>query len=105
MTNQEKTPPVANDEVSQNIQQASKSPFVHLMFEGHGRMTLNAAGITVAGVLVAFLIGYFLDRRFETSPLFTIIAVILGFPLTQVLIYKRFSGIIRDLGAQSSKKD
>lgn len=53
--------------------------------------------VSILGPLVFFLgIGYYLDFKFDTKPIFMIIALFSAFIITNFLIYKKISVLIND---------
>ncbi len=51
---------------------------------------LHATGYTIVNVAVISGLGYLLDQQLGTFPGFFITGLVLSFPLTMVLIYKKF---------------
>jgi len=48
-----------------------------------------AASYTVGNVIVFGGLGYLLDQYLDKSPIFMIAGVVISYPLTQYLLYKR----------------
>jgi F0F1-type ATP synthase assembly protein I len=62
-------------------------------------------GYTIAIPLIIFaLLGRFLDKRYETSPLFLLGAIFLSLIVSGVGIYKKVFEIIKDLEQEERKK-
>jgi len=53
------------------------------------RVLLNAASYTVGNVIIFGGIGYLLDKKFDTAPVLLIIGVVISYPLTQYLLYRK----------------
>ncbi len=58
-----------------------------VIFRKHHYITLRTFGITLLSLFILTSAGYLLDKILETKPLFLIISLIFGFPITQTAVY------------------
>jgi F0F1-type ATP synthase assembly protein I len=58
-----------------------------IMFKKHHHSLALTIGITIATIGTFSTLGYFADIYFKTDPAFLITAIVIGFPVTQGLIY------------------
>jgi len=68
-----------------------------LIFSKHLQITLRVAAITLGSIGIFTVGGYALDMQIGTKPLFLIIGLLISFPLSQYLIYKKFRTITTDI--------
>jgi len=59
------------------------------------KMTLSIFIITVVTIAVFGAGGYLIDLYFDTKPIFLFALVIISFPVTQLLLYKRAQYLIK----------
>lgn len=59
------------------------------------RMLINTAAISLTNILVFTLIGWFLDEKFSNDHRFLIIFLVISFPITQFMLYKRAEEIMK----------
>lgn len=62
----------------------------YVVGKSHLQITIRVILITISIVGFAVVIGLSLDKYFDTSPIGLILGVVLSFPLTQIVIYKKF---------------
>ena len=65
------------------------------MYQKRIKMTVSIVFITLATIGVFGGIGYLLDLYFETHPVLLFVFIILSFPFTQLLLYKRAKGLMK----------
>ncbi|PIR55400.1 hypothetical protein COU74_01180 [Candidatus Peregrinibacteria bacterium CG10_big_fil_rev_8_21_14_0_10_36_19] len=51
---------------------------------------LQSTGYTLIMIAILGIIGYYLDHYFETFPTIFIISLAIGYPLTQIYIFRKF---------------
>lgn len=76
--------------------QSEQDPF-DLMYKKRIQMTKSIVLVTILCIIVFGGVGYLLDNLLETTPILTIVLVILSFPVTQLLLYKRMRQLTKDL--------
>ncbi len=74
-----------------------KSNPMDVMFGKRIQMTISIVLITLGGIALFGGAGYLLDQYFNTKPILLFIFIIISFPLTQVLLYKRARQLTKDL--------
>lgn len=68
-----------------------------LIGKDHLQITIRVMLITVLIVAIFTGLGYWIDTIFETKPLGMIIGLLIGFPTTQYVIYKKFKNFPENL--------
>lgn len=62
------------------------------------------SGYSILGPLLIFaLVGYVLDRLFETKPAILLICILLAFITTNYLIYKKVKKMIQEINSQATR--
>jgi F0F1-type ATP synthase assembly protein I len=61
-----------------------------LIGKNHLQITFRVLLITVLTIGILTGLGFWLDTIFDTKPLGMVIGLVIGFPVTQVVIYKKF---------------
>lgn len=56
---------------------------------------LKVSLVTLINTLIFFLVGYLLDSIFNSSPILTIVFLIISYPVLQLILYKYVRKIIR----------
>ena len=64
------------------------------------KVFVTATSYTVAMILIIAATTYYIDQKLGTSPKFLIGGLVLGYPLTQVVIYKK----IKNFSKKTLKK-
>ncbi len=57
---------------------------------------LTATGLTTGVVAMSALMGYLLDKLFDTWPIFFVIFLVLSFPLTQWTLYRKMRNLAEE---------
>ncbi len=78
-----------------------KSHSLDVMYQKRIQMTISIAVITLGGISLFAGIGYLLDSYFNTKPILLFVFIILSFPLTQLLLYKRAQQLMKDVKKES----
>lgn len=68
-----------------------------LVGKSHLQITLRVLAITVVTVGGFASLGYLVDTQLDTKPLGMVIGLVVGFPVTQYIIYKKFRNFTDDL--------
>lgn len=76
----------------------------YVVGKNHIQITIRVILITVSCIGLAVVAGLAFDKQFQTSPLGLITGVVLGFPLTQVVIYKKFKSFPENLKENKDAK-
>ncbi len=72
-----------------------------LIGRNHLQITLRVLFITVLIVALFAGLGYLVDVNFGTKPLGMIAGLLIGFPTTQFVIYKKFRNFPENLNKKS----
>ena len=64
-------------------------PKIKPLPKGEG-LVWSVIGTLVSGPLVWGLLGAFLDRKFETEPIYLVSGLILGFVMSMYIVYVRY---------------
>ena len=56
----------------------------------------SIAGITLGVILVFFLIGYSIDKVFNTKPYGLIVFLVVSFPVVQIILYRTLKRIFKN---------
>ena len=74
-----------------------KSHPLDVMLGKRIQMTISIVVITMGGILLFGGAGYLLDQYFDTKPIFLFALIIVSFPVTQIVLYKRVRQLTKDL--------
>jgi len=61
------------------------------------QMTISIVVITLGGIVLCGGAGYLLDQYLGTKPILMFALIIVSFPITQLLLYKRVRQLTKDL--------
>ncbi len=61
------------------------------------QMTISIVVITLGGIALFGGAGYLLDQYLGTEPILLFALIIISFPVTQILLYKRAKQLMKDL--------
>lgn len=68
-----------------------------LIGKNHLQITLRVLAITVVTIGAFAGVGYLVDTQLDSKPIAMVIGLVLGFPVTQYIIYKKFRNFTDDL--------
>ncbi|EKD93872.1 MAG: hypothetical protein ACD_28C00035G0009 [uncultured bacterium] len=54
-----------------------------------------ASMFTLVMIAITGGIGYLLDQQLNTSPVFLVIGLVIGYPITQLMLYKKYKAAIK----------
>lgn len=74
-----------------------KADSLEVMYQKRIQMTVSIVVITVGGIGLFAGIGYLLDSYLDTKPILLFVFIVLSFPLTQLLLYKRAQQLMKDV--------
>lgn len=73
-----------------------KKPTVEIFTDNRIKIFLLSTGYTIIIVGIIAVSGYYLDHYFETWPTIFIASLIVGYPLSQFLIYQKFRSFAKN---------
>ena len=76
---------------------AKKDLTDYVVGKSHIQVTLRVILITAGSIAIFAFIGYSIDKVLETSPFGFITGILVSFPMTQVIIYKKFAKFSENL--------
>ena len=68
-----------------------------IMLKKRIQMTISIVVITLVGIGLFGGAGYLLDSYLDTKPIFLIALIIISFPVTQLILFKRAKDLSKDL--------
>ena len=74
-----------------------KSNPMEAMLQKRIQMTISIVLITLSGIILFGGTGYLLDHYFDTNPIFLFVLLVLSFPITQIILYKRAKQLTKDM--------
>ena len=87
-----------NKKVANKIEEV-KLPKTFLMDELPGTkisVFIQTVIYTLASIAIFGAIGYQLDKTFGTEPVILIVAVVISYPFTQILLFRKIKGFARE---------
>lgn len=86
-----------------SLKTKNEHPLTTLMFSKHYLISIRVIFISILTIAIVGGLGYYLDTITNHKPLFTIISLIIAFPLMQLLIYKSIHNLTNKHRGQHSR--